>query len=70
MVDGSHYKRFKARLRFSNRVSHALREEGLDALKEAKAAHDQLEAVYHPHVDFDGVQQMSKAELTRIESYL
>ena len=70
MVDSSHYKRFKARLRFSNRVSHALREEGLDALKEAKAAHDQLEAVYHPHVDFDGVQQMAKAELERIESYL
>ena len=70
MVDSSHYKRFKARLRFSNRVSHALREEGLDALREAKAAHDQLEAVYHPHVDFDGVQQMAKAELERIESYL
>ena len=70
MVDGSHYKRFKARLRFSARVSNALREEGLDALREAKAAHDQLEAVYHPHVDFDGVQQMAKAELERIESYL
>ena len=70
MVDSSHYKRFKARLRFSVRVSNALREEGLDALREAKAAHDQLEAVYHPHVDFDGVQQLAKAELERIESYL
>ena len=70
MVSASHYKRFKARLRFSSRVSNALREEGLEALQEAKAAHDQLEAVYHPHVDFAGVQQLAEEELTRIESYL
>lgn len=70
MVDASHYKRYKARLRFSARVASALREEGLDALREAKAAHDQLEAVYHPHVDFEGVSQLVKEELTRIESYL
>ncbi|MBD5169075.1 MAG: hypothetical protein HDT20_02970 [Oscillibacter sp.] len=70
MVDAAHYKRFKARLRFSARVSGALREEGLAALKEAKAAHDQLEAVYHPHVDFEGVNQMVQEELRRIESYL
>ncbi len=70
MVSASHYKRFKARLRFSARVSSALREEGLEALREAKAAHDQLEAVYHPHVDFAGVQQLAEEELARIESYL
>ena len=62
--------RSKARLRFSARVSAALREEGLDALREAKAAHDQLEALYHPHVDFAGVQQLAQEELERIESYL
>ena len=70
MVDAAYYKRFKARLRFSARVSGALREEGLAALKEAKAAHDQLEAVYHPHVDFEGVNQMVQEELHRIENYL
>ena len=51
-------------------LSAALREEGLDALREAKAAHDQLEALYHPHVDFAGVQQLAREELERIESYL
>ncbi|MDE7218033.1 MAG: hypothetical protein K2O45_00155 [Oscillospiraceae bacterium] len=70
MVNAAHYKRFKARLRFSARVANALREEGLDALREAKAAHDQLEAAYHPHVDFDGVNRLVNEELTRIESYL
>lgn len=70
MVDAAHYKRCKARLRFSSRVSGALREEGLEALREAKAAHDRLEAVYHPHVDFAGVEQLTRAELARVESYL
>ena len=70
MVDSAYAKRFKARLRFSARVAGALRDEGLDALKEAKAAHDKLEAVYHPHVDFAGVDACAKTELARIESYL
>lgn len=70
MVDAAHYKRYKARLRFSARVAGALREEGLDALREAKAAHDRLEAVYHPHVDFKGVSRLVSEELARIEGYL
>ena len=70
MVDAAHYKRYKSRLRFSSRVAGALREEGLDALREAKAAHDQLEAVYRPYVDFKGVDQLVHEELARIERYL
>lgn len=70
MISPAHCKRFKARLRFSARVENALREEGLEALREAKAAHDQLEAVYNPHVDFDGVERCCREELERIESYL
>ena len=70
MIDPACAKRFKARIRFSARVAAVLREEGLDALREAKSAHDQLEAVYHPHVDFNGVQQLAREELKRIETYL
>ena len=29
----------------------------MDALAHAKAVHDQLEALYNPHVDFEGVYQ-------------
>ena len=70
MVAPAHYKRFKARLRFSAKVESALREEGLEALREAKAAHDRLEAVYRNGVDFDGVDRCVRAELERIEGYL
>lgn len=70
MVAPAHYKRYKARLRFSARVENALREEALAALRDAKAAHDKLEAVYRHGVDFAGVDQCVQTELKRIESYL
>lgn len=70
MVDAAHCKRYKARLKFSARVENALRAEGLEALRDAKAAHDRLEAVYQPNVDFAGVDQCVQTELKRIESYL
>lgn len=70
MIDPGYYKRYKSRLKFSARVAAALREEGLEALREAKAAHDSLEAVYHPHVDFAGVSQCAGEELRRIMASL
>ena len=70
MGDADAYRTNRPRLRFTRRVAAALMEEGISGLAQAKAAHDQLEAVYHPHVDFAGVQQLAEEELTRIESYL
>lgn len=70
LVSGAHYKQHKARLRFIQRMAASLREEGVAALREAKAAHDALEAVYRPHVDFAGVDRLTARELERIESYL
>ncbi len=70
MMPGSYYKQHKSRLKFVRRVVEVLRAEGLEALREAKAAHDALEAVYVPYVDFDGVNACTARELERIESYL
>ena len=47
-----------------------LREEGVMALKDAKANHDKLEAVYNPYVDFDGVRALAAMETGRLLSYL
>ena len=60
----------KGRLRLQNRMITALREEGVAALKEAKANHDRLEAVYNPYVDFDGVRALAALEAGRLLSYL
>jgi len=60
----------KARLRFQSRMVHLLRQEAVEALKEAKAAHDALEAVYNPYVDFDGVRALAALEAGRLLSWM
>ena len=54
-MDTELLRRSRARLRFARKVTAALMEEAVDALAQAKAMHDELEAIYNPHVDFDRV---------------
>ena len=60
----------RTRLRFQTRMVALLREEAVDALKNAKQNHDALEAVYNPYVDFDGVRAQAALEAGRLLSYL
>lgn len=52
------------------RMTAELRKEGIAQLKQAKQAHDLLEAVYNPYVDFDGVRAVAALEAGRLLSYL
>ena len=70
LVDKKLIRQSRARLRFHRRVWQALLEEGIAALGEAKANHDLLEAVYNPHVDFEGVYALAEREWSRVRSYL
>ena len=70
MAPAAVVREHKSRLRFIRRMATALRQEGVDALAEAKASHDRLEAVYRPYVDFSGVDQVAAQEIARFESYL
>ncbi len=49
----------RPRLRFTRRVSQSLVEDGIASLSRAKEAHDRLEALYNPHVDFQGVYALA-----------
>ena len=60
----------RARLRFETRMAGLLREEAVTDLRDAKAAHDRLEAVYNPYVDFDGVRALAAVETARLLSWL
>ena len=51
----------RPRLRFARKVSAALLEEAVASLEQAKAMHDDLEALYNPHVDFELVDQMAQS---------
>lgn len=60
------YRKFRSRVRFAKKVSAALKEEAIAALGQAKARHDTLEALYNPHVDFDGVYALADRLAARI----
>ena len=52
-----------ANLQSAYRAKYA---EAYAALAEAKALHDRLEAVYHPHVDFVGVDALADKHIKRL----
>ncbi len=56
MADPELLRRSRGRLRFSRKVADALTAEAVEALGQAKAGHDAVEAVYRPSIDFDGVR--------------
>lgn len=60
----------RGKLRFQSRMTALLRQEGIAALQEAKQCHDQLEMVYNPYVDFDGVRTLAALEAGRLLSWL
>ena len=60
----------KGAARLETRMVAALRREAVAALRDAKAAHDKLEAVYNPYVDFDGVRSVAALESGRLLDWL
>lgn len=61
MADTELMRRSRPRLRFARKVAAALMEEAVDSLAQAKTMHDELEALYNPHVDFARVYAMAEA---------
>ena len=59
MVEPELLRRSKARLRFSRKVTAALIDEAVESLAQAKHMHDDLEALYNPHVDFEQVYRIA-----------
>ena len=59
MTESNQSRSLRPRLRFSQKVSAALVDEAVTGLIRAKEDHDRLEALYNPHVDFDGVTRLA-----------
>lgn len=53
-------RRNKNRLKFSRKVAESLGAEGVESLAKAKALHDELESLYNPHVNFEGVYETAE----------
>lgn len=59
----------RSRLRFALNISSALKEEAVSSLAQAKRLHDELEALYNPHVNFDRVNEMADGIIEEILSF-
>jgi len=59
MTDSELCRIHRPRIRFTKRVASALMEDGVSGLTQAKTAHDRLERLYNPYVDFDRVAQIA-----------
>ena len=57
---------FRPALRRSARLGRDCLSFASETLAEAKALHDELEAVYNPHVDFDGVYSEAERHIARL----
>jgi len=68
MADPARLKLQKPRLRFAKKVSALLLDEAIHILAEAKAVHDELERIYNPHVDWDGIYDLAEDHLGRLLS--
>jgi uncharacterized phage infection (PIP) family protein YhgE len=55
MADADQLRKYKSRLKFARKVQQALLDQGVESLAQAKAEHDELEKLYNPHVNFEGV---------------
>jgi len=66
MVGTDTLRRSRPRLRFAKKVSASLVDEAVSSLAQAKAMHDELEALYNPHVDFDRVNNIAQTIIAAI----
>lgn len=66
MLDRELILQNKTRLRFSRKVSASLIDEAVTSLAQAKSMHDDLEALYNPHVDFARVYHIAEDLVTQI----
>ncbi len=66
MLNQEQYRLMRAKLRLKERLAEALEEEGAEHLRAAGEKHDELELIYKPFVDFDGVAAVTEAESRRI----
>ena len=62
MAEASLTRAQKSKLRFAARIEHSLRDEAVESLDRAKHAHDELETLYNPFVNFAGVYALAAQE--------
>lgn len=60
LADADALRTSRSRIRFFERIANALEDDAVEHLASAKKLHDELEAIYNPHVDFDAVRALAE----------
>lgn len=68
MLEREELKLTRPKLRFSKRIAWELTADAIRELEKAKALHDEMEAVYHPFVNFKGIDRLTKELLEEIKA--
>ena len=66
MLDSTLLREHRGRLRLSERIANQLETTATGCLAQAKAMHDELEQLYHPHVDFQQVTRTAEEIIAQI----
>lgn len=66
LIDPQRLREARPALRRTGKLYKELLEEAHRALKEAKALHDELERIYNPHVNFEGMYLLAAEHITRL----
>lgn len=66
IADGENLRAQKQKIRFSKKIFNLLISEAVTILGDAKTLHDELEEMYNPHVDFDGVYALAEEHLQKL----
>ena len=67
LVDRNVIAAVRPAFRSARKLSAQALQSGITALSHAKLLHDQLEAIYNPHVDFDGVYALAQEHIDRLQ---
>jgi len=68
LLDQNHIRANRGKLRFGKSLSRDLIEAACDELKAGKLVHDELEALYHPCIDFEKVDALAETLANRISA--
>lgn len=66
LIGNTQMRSLRPEIRLSERLSASLITEALASLAQAKHVHDEIERVYNPNVDFDGVYALVREHLEKL----
>jgi hypothetical protein len=67
LIDIHSERAMRSGLRSCAKIASLLEREAISKLHEARSLHDDLEAVYNPHVEFEGVYSLADAHIAQLD---